>query len=84
MERLRQIIGSAPSEMALEDFLYQLSAERNRVSRELTAAKERMATARRRPKKSRKKASLAKQALNLLNEKGIDLDELEKILGGKN
>jgi len=82
MHRLTAIIGPAPSEFSLEDFEHRLRGERARVSSEISLMKL-TPIGKRRTKKSTKAKPLASQALKFLEEKGLDLDNLEALLGGE-
>ena len=90
MDRLVSVIGPAPSEFSLEDFiLTRLEPERARVTKELTDFRNQVVPSRKpgkkkssKPRKPSKRSEEAK-LLALLKEKGLTPAEFQQMLLSK-
>ena len=84
MDRLVSVIGPAPSELSLEDYLAQrLIPERSRVTEELIKFRNQVTNPKKKKAKARKAAKPRGEnarILALLKEKGISPEEFRQIL----
>lgn len=88
MEKLKRLIGPAPSELSPEELLRKIQARQNLVASCLQEFRERMDGARGRvsaaPKKSAESIAL-KDLMAQMKEAGLSMDDLRRIArGGKN